>query len=130
VAHHDLKCANVIVMPEGQAKALDFGRAKRVSGKDLVEATTLSQNLSQPGVVVGALAYMALNSCAILSHAPAPLPPETPAELRAVIERCLEKEPGRRHQRGGEVRAVLEAIQSGSAIPGLLRSLRLRGVNG
>ena len=28
-----------------------------------------------------------------------------PVDLRAVIERCLEKEPGQRYQRGGEVRA-------------------------
>ena len=31
-----------------------------------------------------------------------------------MIERCLAKEPGERYQRGSEVRAVLEAVQSGS----------------
>jgi TolB-like protein/tetratricopeptide (TPR) repeat protein len=34
-----------------------------------------------------------------------------------VIERCLAKEPGQRYQQGSEVRAALEAVQSGAAIP-------------
>lgn len=38
---------------------------------------------------------------AILKESPAPLPPQTSAELRAVIERCLSKEPGERYQRFG-----------------------------
>ncbi|MGH9859821.1 MAG: protein kinase domain-containing protein, partial [Candidatus Acidiferrales bacterium] len=54
---------------------------------------------------------------AILNQAPARLPAKTPLELRAVIERCLAKEPSQRYQRAGEVRAALEAIQSGAAIP-------------
>ena len=60
-------------------------------------------------------------SSAILSQAPAPLPPALrgplPAQLAAVIERCLEKDPGQRYQRAGEVRAALEAVQSGAALP-------------
>jgi len=56
-------------------------------------------------------------SSAIMNQAPRPLPSRTPVELRAVIERCLEKEPGRRYQRADEVRAALEAIQAGSLAP-------------
>lgn len=56
-------------------------------------------------------------SSGILSQEPAPLPRKTPPSLRAVIGRCLEKEPQRRYQRAGEVRAALEAIQTGSAVP-------------
>ena len=37
--------------------------------------------------------------------------------MRAVIERCLEKEPGRRYQRTGEVRAAVEALQTGAVAP-------------
>jgi TolB-like protein/Tfp pilus assembly protein PilF len=55
-------------------------------------------------------------SSAILSQAPAPLPENMPGALRAVIGRCLEKEPARRYQRAGELHAALQAIQSG-AIP-------------
>jgi TolB-like protein len=54
---------------------------------------------------------------AIMSQAPRPLPSQVPAELRAVIERCLEKEPGKRYQNAGEVRAALEAIWAGTAAP-------------
>jgi serine/threonine-protein kinase len=54
---------------------------------------------------------------AILEQPPRPLPASVSAGLRCVIERCLAKEPGERYQRGSEVRAVLEAIQSGSFVP-------------
>ena len=157
IIHRDPKSANVIITPEGRAKVLDFGLAKRLSGEELVEATTQTMDsLTGPGAVVGTLAYMAPEqlrgqpadarsdvwalgvvlyemaagqrpfqgqtgfelSSAILSQPPAPLPPgpggAPPAELRAVIERCLEKEPAQRYQRSDEVRAALEAVQSGA----------------
>src|SRR5208282_1528390 len=41
-----------------------------------------------------------------------PFPPQLPAGLRTVIERCLEKEPGHRYQRASEVRAALEAVHT------------------
>jgi serine/threonine-protein kinase len=50
-------------------------------------------------------------SAATLRESPAPLPPLLPPALRVVIQRCLEKEPGHRYQRAGEVRAILEAAQ-------------------
>jgi serine/threonine protein kinase len=158
VVHRDLKSANVIITPEGRAKVLDFGLAKRLSGEEMAEATTVTElTLAGPGMVVGTLAYMAPEqlrgqpadarsdiwalgvvlyemaagrrpfqgrtgfelSSAILNQPPPPLEPgpggALPAELRAVIERCLEKEPDRRYQRAGEVRAALEAVQSGAA---------------
>ncbi len=58
-------------------------------------------------------------SSASLSQAPAPLPAKVSVELRAVIDRCLAKEPAQRYQRAGEVRSALEAIASGVAVPGL-----------
>ncbi len=47
---------------------------------------------------------------AILRNAPPALPPHLPPGLARVIYRCLEKEPGKRYQRAGEVRAALEAL--------------------
>jgi TolB-like protein/tetratricopeptide (TPR) repeat protein len=59
--------------------------------------------------------YFELSS-AILREPPVPLPSHVPTELAAVIEHCLEKEPAPRYRHGGDVRAALEAIQSG-AVP-------------
>ncbi len=56
-------------------------------------------------------------SSAILSQAPPPLPASVPAELQAVVEHCLRKEPGQRYRRASEVHAALEAVQSGTALP-------------
>jgi serine/threonine-protein kinase len=47
---------------------------------------------------------------AILRDPPRPLPAKVPAGLASIISRCLEKEPARRYQRAGEVRAALEAL--------------------
>jgi serine/threonine protein kinase len=50
----------------------------------------------------------------ILNNIPVP-PVGVPAPLQAVILRCLDKEPARRYQRAGELRAALETIEQGTA---------------
>jgi tetratricopeptide (TPR) repeat protein len=68
---------------------------------------------------------------AILHEPPAPLPETVPVGLRAVIQRCLAKEPGQRYRSASEVRAAIEAVGSSASIapvlphPGGARSLRL-----
>ncbi len=54
-------------------------------------------------------------SSAILNRAPLPLPAGVPAELGAVIGRCLEKEPTKRYQTAQDLRAALEEIRAGRA---------------
>jgi TolB-like protein len=49
-------------------------------------------------------------SSAILNDPPPPLPARVASELHAVTSRCLEKEPARRYQRAGEVRAALDVL--------------------
>jgi serine/threonine protein kinase/thioredoxin-like negative regulator of GroEL len=53
---------------------------------------------------------------AILREPPRALPARVSAGLRAVIQRCLAKEPGQRYQRAGEVRAALEAMGSDAGV--------------
>jgi len=66
---------------------------------------------------------------AILREEPAPLPASAPTRLAAVLEKCLAKEPERRYQRGSELLAALEAVQSEGAVllwPTLTRAVRRR----
>jgi len=61
----------------------------------------------------------------IINHPPMTFPPTVSPALRAVIERCLEKDPARRYQTAGEARAALQAVQGH---PAPLASNRVRFV--
>jgi TolB-like protein/Tfp pilus assembly protein PilF len=157
VVHRDLKCANVVITPEGRAKVLDFGLAGRLRGETDGEASTQSMESAElSGKIAGTLPYMAPEqlrgqpadsrsdlwavgimiyemaagsrpfrgntgfelSSAILGQ-PTPSLPRTatgqlPAQLQAVIDHCLEKDPDARYQSAGEVRAALEMTRTGS----------------
>ncbi len=63
-------------------------------------------------------------SSAILNQVPRPIPAQVPAELRRLIERCLEKEPGGRCQQAGDVRVALKMIQGGAVAPPVARHYR------
>jgi len=55
-------------------------------------------------------------STAIMREPPAALPTHVTPGLRAVIMRCLAKEPEKRYQRASEVRAAMEALQSDTGV--------------
>lgn len=54
VIHRDLKPGNVMVLPDGNVKILDFGLARKVANE--TDVTTM--NLTAPGGVSGTVAYM------------------------------------------------------------------------
>jgi serine/threonine protein kinase/Tol biopolymer transport system component len=56
-------------------------------------------------------------TAAILRAPLPPLPSSVPPMIRAIIQRCLAKEPPQRYQHAMEVRAALEAVQSDVSAP-------------
>lgn len=66
---------------------------------------------------------------AILHKAPQPpqsLNPELPPELQPIIQRCLEKEPGRRYQSAAELVSELKRLRQESDVSGQLGVVRKR----
>ena len=144
VVHRDLKTANVVIGPEGNAKLLDFGLSRRI----LDEAPAGASETATTGVVAGTPQYLAPEALmggraapasdiwslgvvlyemcsgrapfqggavgsvvtAILQSTPAPLPEHVGEGLRAVVTRCLAKDPARRYHTADEVAAALEAL--------------------
>jgi len=59
IIHRDLNASNVIITPEGQAKLLDFGLARRFDSQTIEALTQSRQSLADTGHAAGTLCYMA-----------------------------------------------------------------------
>jgi serine/threonine-protein kinase len=115
VVHRDLKCANVVITPEGRAKVLDFGLAGRLRDDDFVEATTQSLGSAElSGKIAGTLPYMAPEQ---LRGQPA----DSRSDLWSLGVMLYEMAAGERPFRGGTAFEVSSAIL-GQPTPPLQRT--------
>jgi eukaryotic-like serine/threonine-protein kinase len=103
VVHRDLKSANVVLTPEGRAKVLDFGIARRISAGDLAEATRSIATLTADHEIAGTLPYMAPE---VLAGQPA----DARADLWALGVMLVEMTSGTRPFEGPTALALTTAI--------------------
>jgi serine/threonine-protein kinase len=151
VIHRDLKPANLRVLPSGRVKIMDFGLARMQASEMTRTGTVMgTPNYMSPEQVrgqradarsdvfsLGAVFYELLTGhkafqaesmhsilYKVLEDEPEPAlnaVPDMPAALDVLIRKCLEKEPERRYQDAGQlkaaVRQVKDALASGRSDP-------------
>lgn len=140
IIHRDVKPANVIVTSSGSVRLLDFGIAKLMSVDDESHGAAGTVAYMSPEQTrnsaldartdiwsLGVLLYEMLTGqrpfrrdnddlvlAAIREEEPTPLAslrPDVPAEIGAIVERCLRKDPVERYQTADEFSSALHESQ-------------------
>jgi len=57
MVHRDLKCANLMLQPDGHLKVLDFGLSRRLPAA--VESAVSAASMTDTGVIAGTISYLA-----------------------------------------------------------------------
>ena len=111
VIHRDLKCANVVAMPDGRVKVLDFGIAFRPANASSETVTAVQTDDSGvTGAITGTVSYMAPE---VLRGEPA----DQQSELWSVGVMLHEMTSGRRPFTGQSTFALVAAIVGGAPRP-------------